>query len=190
MGLVKCKECGEKISSKSKACPKCGVPRKKKMGCLSFIFLCLFIFFIFGVILSYEPNRYNNSGITIRDTEKANEALIKPQKHPSVLLIARIIEESTSDKKRIFKINTEKLYHVDNPKGAGYFIAYPEISVSGFNRQFVWFVLNGHAYNLNSPAYQLTPQLKWPREHPKEQFQDIGIDVFSLTRFAVELCYR
>ena len=32
MALIKCKECGEKISKKAEACPHCGNPLKKKSG--------------------------------------------------------------------------------------------------------------------------------------------------------------
>lgn len=32
MALIKCKECGEKISKKAEACPHCGNPLKKKGG--------------------------------------------------------------------------------------------------------------------------------------------------------------
>lgn len=38
MGLVRCKECGQSVSSKAKACPQCGAP-VPKLGCLSIMLI-------------------------------------------------------------------------------------------------------------------------------------------------------
>ena len=42
MSLVKCKECGNKISSEAKQCPKCGY-KKKKIGFWGVIFILALI---------------------------------------------------------------------------------------------------------------------------------------------------
>lgn len=56
MGLIKCKECGEKVSSKAKSCPKCGAPvKKKKKGCLTAIFIFIG-FIIFLNVITRLPN--------------------------------------------------------------------------------------------------------------------------------------
>ena len=57
MALKKCKECGEKVSSKAKACPHCGAPLRKEkakseptqysLG--SLIVLCLFGWFMYTI---------------------------------------------------------------------------------------------------------------------------------------------
>lgn len=51
MALIKCKECGETVSSKADVCPKCGAPFKSRIkgpsGCMM-IFLV-----IVGVILLF-----------------------------------------------------------------------------------------------------------------------------------------
>jgi len=53
MAMMKCKECGEKISSKAAACPSCGAPiKKKRSGCLVVI-IALFSLFIIG---SFVPD--------------------------------------------------------------------------------------------------------------------------------------
>lgn len=52
MALVKCKECGEEISNKAEACPKCGAPIKAKprqYGCGTLIVLGLLVW-LFVVI--------------------------------------------------------------------------------------------------------------------------------------------
>ncbi len=45
MALIKCKECGEKVSTKAKNCPACGAPIKKSSGC-ALILLLLVGFFV------------------------------------------------------------------------------------------------------------------------------------------------
>jgi len=56
MPLVKCKECGGKISNTAKSCPHCGVELKKKgIGCLAVFLLAVGIFgaiLIIGVLSS------------------------------------------------------------------------------------------------------------------------------------------
>lgn len=51
MALTKCKECGNKVSTKAKACPDCGAPIKKKVGCGGIIFAGLFALICFSVVM-------------------------------------------------------------------------------------------------------------------------------------------
>lgn len=65
MALIKCKECGNEVSSKAKSCPKCGISfTKKKNGCLQYLVLIFFIILAIGVINSknqdYQPIAYSN----------------------------------------------------------------------------------------------------------------------------------
>jgi len=39
MALVKCKECGEQVSSNAKTCPNCGVNAPKKTSFITFLVL-------------------------------------------------------------------------------------------------------------------------------------------------------
>lgn len=45
MALIKCKECGEKVSNKAEKCPSCGakVPRKSKTGLLLIVLIALIV---------------------------------------------------------------------------------------------------------------------------------------------------
>ena len=47
MALLKCKECGVKISIKAEACPQCGAPSKKKMSKFTWLVLILFLLILF-----------------------------------------------------------------------------------------------------------------------------------------------
>jgi len=46
--MIKCKECGESISSKEKICPKCGEYPSKKTSFLTWIVLIIILFFVYG----------------------------------------------------------------------------------------------------------------------------------------------
>lgn len=48
MALVKCKECKEQISTKAKACPKCGAVPPKKTSLFTWLILILIIFTVYG----------------------------------------------------------------------------------------------------------------------------------------------
>lgn len=48
MALVKCKECGEKASTKAKTCPKCGAKPPKKTSIVTWGILALILFAIYG----------------------------------------------------------------------------------------------------------------------------------------------
>ena len=50
MALKKCKECGNKISTKAVSCPQCGAVIKKKTGCLGNIGALLVIIIVFVMI--------------------------------------------------------------------------------------------------------------------------------------------
>jgi hypothetical protein len=55
MALIKCKECGEKVSSKAKACPKCGAKPKKKTSFLTWFVLVLFLLIV-GLPMIFSAN--------------------------------------------------------------------------------------------------------------------------------------
>ena len=61
MALIKCKECGNQVSSKAEACPNCGTTlKKKKIGCLSAIGAVFLIFIVFGIIDSISDVSSDN----------------------------------------------------------------------------------------------------------------------------------
>jgi hypothetical protein len=51
MALVKCKECGFKVSTKAAACPQCGAKINKAIGCGTLIVVLCIAFFIVSVML-------------------------------------------------------------------------------------------------------------------------------------------
>jgi zinc-ribbon domain len=56
MSLIKCSECGEKISKKAKACPSCGSPAKKKTSMVTWLVAVIFAAFVFVAFDSdYAP---------------------------------------------------------------------------------------------------------------------------------------
>ncbi len=52
MALIKCKECGNEVSTEAKNCPKCGAKIPKKWGPLRIIFGVLLVFVLIGFISS------------------------------------------------------------------------------------------------------------------------------------------
>jgi hypothetical protein len=95
MAIEKCKECGNEISTKAEACPKCGAVLKKKTGCLGYIGVALLIFIVLVVIGSLmkdetSPDRQISTSAgavnsapteTVQDMPKQAYGLTKPQKN-------------------------------------------------------------------------------------------------------------
>lgn len=50
MALVKCKECGEQVSTKAKTCPKCGAKAPKKTSIFTWLVLIFIIFIAYTAI--------------------------------------------------------------------------------------------------------------------------------------------
>ncbi|WP_417522269.1 zinc ribbon domain-containing protein [Marinobacter sp.] len=50
MALVKCKECGSEVSSKAKACPKCGAKAPKKTSLFTWFVLVVIVVSAFNII--------------------------------------------------------------------------------------------------------------------------------------------
>ena len=48
MALVKCKECGEKVSTKAKSCQNCGAKPPKKTSIVTWVVLALILFGVYG----------------------------------------------------------------------------------------------------------------------------------------------
>lgn len=51
MALIKCKECGNEISSKASSCPKCGAPAPKKTSLFTWIIAGFFALVVFAAII-------------------------------------------------------------------------------------------------------------------------------------------
>jgi type VI secretion system protein VasI len=82
VALVKCKECGEEVSTKAKACPKCGAWLPKKTSIVTWGVLALILFAIYGIWLlefNLTPEKRNAKEETLaipaKEEEKANVAI-------------------------------------------------------------------------------------------------------------------
>ena len=74
MALIKCKECGNQISSKANTCPNCGIPinnntnnGKKSSGCLKgclMIFIIFFALSIISIIFSLRQDKSSQNNIS------------------------------------------------------------------------------------------------------------------------------
>src|SRR5438128_1059418 len=61
MALVKCKECGEQISKKAAACPKCGAPAKKKTSAFTWLVTILLLLGVVGYFSGYKRTSTSSS---------------------------------------------------------------------------------------------------------------------------------
>lgn len=61
MALIRCKECGNEVSSKSKKCPNCGCPIKKNsvINVLLSIFIIIIILILMGIFASMNSTTNN-----------------------------------------------------------------------------------------------------------------------------------
>ena len=87
MALIKCKECGNEVSSKAESCPKCGAGIKSKpMGCgtlIGVIFLGIVIISIFSSIFSSNSGT-QSSATTTPAAETPELAANRKQKDAAV----------------------------------------------------------------------------------------------------------
>lgn len=73
MALVKCKECGEEVSTKAKACPKCGAKPPKKTSVITWIVLGLIVIGVFAANNSPAPSASPPSSNTPKNTASVNQ---------------------------------------------------------------------------------------------------------------------
>lgn len=75
MALVKCKECGEKVSTKAKTCPSCGTKVKKPLSMLRFIiYASVATFVLVAVMAKHESNLASMTPEERAAREEAREA--------------------------------------------------------------------------------------------------------------------
>lgn len=130
MALIKCKECGQKISNKAKKCPHCGVPliEKEKIN-LRIILIATIIIITIGVMsfLYFKSDTKNNSNRNDNNTESVFKDIttqkgfnnIKKNENYSVVVIVTndcawcdnfmtvLKETSRENKIRLFTINAD-----------------------------------------------------------------------------------
>lgn len=105
MALVKCKECGQKISSKAPACPNCGSPAKAKgrSGCttLAGLGIAIFVAAMIVVLSANRPpsTRSQSAGAStpheVSDAEK--EAERRRSAELSIVVAQRLVRQRLKD---------------------------------------------------------------------------------------------
>lgn len=74
MAMKKCKECGEEISTKAKACPKCGAVAPKKTSLFTWIILIFIIFIVYAV--SQTPSTSTRSSSS-KSSSSQSSSIVK-----------------------------------------------------------------------------------------------------------------
>jgi hypothetical protein len=80
MALVKCKECGEQVSTSAKNCPKCGAKPPKKTSIVTWIVLIFFVFVGYAAIQAPSTNAPSGSASSSAPRSEESPAPVrKPQ---------------------------------------------------------------------------------------------------------------
>lgn len=84
MALIKCKECGNNVSTKADACPKCGAKLKSSPGAISGCIVGLFklIGGLVGLFIAISFLSNSNTSDPVKKLEKA--CLEQSEKYPVV----------------------------------------------------------------------------------------------------------
>lgn len=72
MALVKCKECGEDVSTKAKACPKCGAKAPKKTSLFTWLVLFFIIFIVYAANQSPTSTTSSKSSTVSSSSQKSD----------------------------------------------------------------------------------------------------------------------
>lgn len=78
MALVKCKECGEQVSTKAKNCPKCGAKAPKKTSPVTWAVLGLLIFGFYISSQSPSPSSNSSAASDSSSSSENGDAEAKP----------------------------------------------------------------------------------------------------------------
>jgi hypothetical protein len=74
MGLIKCSECGQQVSTKARACPSCGAPPRRGRGKRALLILTALFVGILTIVLVSQ----NGQGTTQRSTKPTSQATTSP----------------------------------------------------------------------------------------------------------------
>ena len=115
MALIKCEECGKKISNKAKVCPHCGVEideetlavraKRGKKGCSLLLFLIFILLFsIFRREGDYPRTHNEPTTFATTSTVQKNEEPQKPPVSPESKIAPMAIQPMTkADYPRFYK---------------------------------------------------------------------------------------
>jgi len=82
MALVKCKECGEQVSTKAATCPKCGAKAPKKTSVVTWLVLIIIVFGVYSAMQAPPSPQTSKSQSTsvVPPTRSATESPSAPPK--------------------------------------------------------------------------------------------------------------
>lgn len=129
MGLKKCKECSNEVSTDAESCPQCGAILKNNMGCSKFLGACIIILFIFVIfrIFNTDKNFESNDSTPSTNSELLNDstkdkkeadkpiAQIEPLRSSGDIIaeikqeLADAIKEEGKDKRTLSEINSSQV---------------------------------------------------------------------------------
>lgn len=76
MALIDCKECGEKVSTKADACPKCGSPvslrKKGPSGCMMLVIITASVLALIVVLINLKSGSTNSNNDVLADNSSAD----------------------------------------------------------------------------------------------------------------------
>lgn len=80
MALVNCKECNEEVSTKAKACTKCGAKAPKKTSLFTWLVLLIIVFWVYSASKTTTPTRSTSNISTSSPTKSEVVEKIAPAK--------------------------------------------------------------------------------------------------------------
>jgi hypothetical protein len=127
MALIQCKECGEEISKKAEQCPKCGAPRKKKIGFFKGLLILFVVLFFIGLFVPESQNTIRTPSNTApSNTNNSSNSKTNPSnttaKVEKVAIALPKVGDTITTKKFEIKIN---LVTTTSYVGNEYFNAIP-----------------------------------------------------------------
>jgi len=157
----------------------------KKIGLIiGGVLLFLFAFLVvLGTIGSQLPDTPNSSQQTPQSNEVESSPTTQEGNKEAINIVSSEIVETE------LNIDTLKLKTVQNPKGGGEFVFYPETTFSGVERYLIWLVIDNQGFALNSPSKEATPNLPFPREADNQLWERTNLDKYQTTE-AIEFVFQ
>lgn len=149
-------------------------------GVLIFLFGFLVVM---GLVGSQLPDTTDTNQQTSQNIEEEPSPTIQAVNQEAISVISSEIVATELD------VDTSRLETIQNPKGEGVFVYYPETSFSEVERYLIWIVINNQGFALNSPSKETTPNLPFPREADNQLWERTNLDKYQATE-AIELVFQ
>ena len=108
MALVKCKECGHEVSTKAKACPKCGAEQPKGTSLTTWIVGGVFAVIVFSCVSNLQQSGPTSGTVATRSGPSIDKS---PEKQAArKRLIEKLISEGVFQKVDTMGGNLPKAY--------------------------------------------------------------------------------